>query len=327
MAADQILFSSQEGDVVGTAAGSFDLNTVGEAILRVFNQFLEKAGDDPMSAMVWLMAHGGWAVFFILAFFAGRMLFLGWRQGLYGAKRGFVLLAIDIPRMSEQTVKAVDNMFAHLAGAHSPPTFLEKWWEGKTQDVISLEIVSIEGHIQYLIRTVDKLRDLIEASIYAQYPDAEIAEVEDYVPSAPNAYPNDTHECFAVELEIVKKPDVYPLKTYEEFEHGLTAEFKDPLAVLLEAFSRLGPGEQCWYQIVATPISQKEYVDMAKKVSRARWREVAPPKPPLAERVLNADSCAPPRRRRHGGSAFGEERRKESVRENAHDYAGRTEGH
>jgi hypothetical protein len=287
MAVDQILSAN---DISGGSSGvpGIDPNAILGAISSWFAEFIDQAGNDPMSAMAWLIAHGGWVVFLILGFYAARLLWLESRQGKYVSKLRYILLAVDIPRASEQTVKAVENMFAHLAGTHSPPTFLEKWWDGKVQDCISLEIVSIEGHVQYLVRAIVKHRDLIEASIYAQYPDAEIAEVEDYTTSVPNRYPNDTHECFAVELMTVKKPDVYPLKTYEEFEHGLTAEFKDPLAVLLEGLSRIGPGEQLWYQIIMEPVAQIAFVETAKKeIAKLAGREVLTKKP-LSERALNA---------------------------------------
>ncbi|MEN9557741.1 MAG: hypothetical protein RL141_110 [Candidatus Parcubacteria bacterium] len=232
--------------------------TWGALLLQQLVQF----GDNPLVAMWWLFLHGGWAVLIWALLWGGRAVWLDTRQSKYIAKRKFVLLAIDVPKNTEQTVKAVENMFAHLAGSHSDPSFLEKWIEGKMQDSISCEIVSIEGHIQYLIHTTRKLRDLVEASVYAQYPEAEITEVEDYTHHAPHHFPDGIHDCFAFEFTNARS-DVYPIKTYVDFEHQLTGEFKDPLAVFLEMMGRLGPGEQLWYQIIITAIDQKEYVPKA----------------------------------------------------------------
>jgi hypothetical protein len=211
---------------------------------------LLRMGENPVQAMWFFVVHGGWIVFLWFFGWVAREMFLNWRQHLYAHHRQWILLAIDVPKATEQTVKAVENMFAHMAGIHNPPHFLEKWWDGYTQDTITCEIVSIEGHIQFLIRTVRKMRDLVEASVYAQYPDAEITEVADYTLNVPMQYPDEHYDLFGMEMYPVPgRSDVYPIKTYMDFEHQLTGEFKDPLAVLLEAFARLGPGEQAWYQI------------------------------------------------------------------------------
>jgi len=114
----------------------------------------------------------------------------------------------------------------------------------------------MDGYVQFLIHTAEPFRDLVEASIYAQYPDAEIVEVEDYVNSVPQEYPNDEYNMWATELILVKD-DCYPIRTYLEFEHSLSQDMKDPMAALLEIMSKFNPGEQAWFQIIIVPINQK----------------------------------------------------------------------
>lgn len=254
--------------------------------MTFLQSFVAEVGDNPILAMYGLITKGGWVVLIIIFLLAARSLWLYWRQSKYMVGKKFVLLAVDVPRESEQTVKAVDNMFAHLAGAHSPTTFMEKWYEGKLQDPLSFEIISIEGHVQYLIRCLAPLRDLVEASIYAQYPTAEITQVEDYTLSIPTNYPDEQYELFGTEMIPVVN-DVYPLKTYVDFEHMLTSEFKDPLAAMLEAFSRLGPGEQVWYQLIATPIGQVEFKEKAKREILKLTGQKEPVKQNIAEKALD----------------------------------------
>lgn len=230
---------------------------MGEGFVLDFS-FLQQLNDNPFGAMWFLFTHGGWIVFAILLLWMAREIWIHWRQELYEHKKEWMVLAIYIPRMTEQGPRAVENIFAHLAGAHQPASWTEKWIQGKTQDTLSVEIVSSEGQVQYFIHATRTFRDLIEASIYAQFPDAEIHEVEDYTKKFPKKYPNDEWDLFGTEM-IPVKPDSYPIRTYPEFEDKLSGEFKDPLAVLLENFSRLGPGENAWYQIVLTPIDQKEF--------------------------------------------------------------------
>lgn len=258
-----------------------------EEILTWPALFLELAGDNPFDAMWFLFTHGGW-IFVVYVFLWGFLhLWVEGRQNAFGARKEWMLLAIDIPRMSEQTPRAVENLFSHLAGAHGPNSWKEQWIDGRTQDTITVEIASIDGHVQFLIHTTRGFRDLIEASIYAQYPDAEIVEVEDYATKVPQHYPDEEWDMFGTEM-ITVKPDVYPIRTYPEFEDKMTGEFKDPLAVLLENMSRLGPGEQAWYQIVMTPIDQKDFRTRGELVVKKLKGEKIEAKTGLLEQVVMA---------------------------------------
>lgn len=247
--------------------------------------FLATAGNDPFAAMWFLFTHGGW-IFVAYIFIWGFLeIYLDGKQGAFIAKKEWILLAIDIPHSSEQTPRAVENLFAHLAGAHGSISWTEKWFLGKTQDQIAVEIVSIDGHVQFLMRTTRGFRDLIEGSIYAQYPGAEITEVEDYTLKVPQYYPDREWDVFGMEL-IPVKPDVYPLRTYSEFEDKMTGEFKDPTATLLESMSRLLPGEQAWYQIVLTPIDQKDFRARGEAIVKKLKGEVVPAKVGTIEKVI-----------------------------------------
>lgn len=230
-------------------SGGFDISS-----------FLTSFGDNPFAAMWFLFLHGGFVIFLWLAWHIFTHLWVESRRHKFGMAKQWMVLAIDIPRLTEQTPRAVENIFAHWAGAHGPNSWKEEWIDGRTQDTISIEIVSINGHVQFLVRTTRNFRDLIEASIYAQYPDAEIVEVEDYTKKVPHHFPDKEWDVFGTEMIPPKHGlDLYPLRTYPEFEDKISGELKDPLAVLLENMSRLGPGEQAWYQIVLTPIDQKDF--------------------------------------------------------------------
>ena len=45
---------------------------------------------------------------------------------------------------------------------------------------------------------------------------------------------------------------------YSEFEHNISKDtiLKDPMGTFLESFSRIGPGEQVWFQIILEPIEE-----------------------------------------------------------------------
>ena len=161
----------------------------------------------------YIFSHGGWLIL-ILA-----IVFLIFYIRLYITRKKYIagieqtLLAIDIPKDNEQSLVAVEQIFATLAGIKIKRDLFKKYWLGKIQPWFSLEIISLEGYIQFLIRTPAIYRDLAEAAIYAQYPEAEITEVEDYV----NLIPDDVHEIksefnlWGTEFKLEKKAAI-PLK-------------------------------------------------------------------------------------------------------------------
>ncbi len=222
-----------------------DLTTISEFFSQPFHIFM------------WRMFYTfGWIPISIALLWGFKEVWLFYRKTQWGDTHNFTLLAIDIPRGNEQSPKAVENMFAYLAGAHATLNLIEKYWEGRYQLAFSLEIVSIEGYTQFLIRTPAQSRDLVESAIYAQYPDAEITEVSDYTDSVPSTYPDDEYDVWGAEF-IQKEPSAYPIKTYEDFEHQMgdpKVTYRDSMAALMDLTSSLKRGEQLWYQIILVPI-------------------------------------------------------------------------
>lgn len=248
---------------------------------------LNLAGTDPLTAMWFLFASGGWVVFVPMLIFMGKELYMDSIQTKFAGKLKFKLFRISVPHAHEQTVKAVENMFAQLAGAHSSISALEQYIDGAFQASLSIEIASVEGKISFYIRGVDKIRDLIEAAVYAVYPDAEIVEVSeaDYVKLVPHAFPDPAYDAWGAEL-IPVTADPYPLKTYRDFEDMVSGEFKDPLSATFEVLSRLNKGEHFWYQILLTPTDQSGFRSRAKKVINELKGIKEAPKDSIADLIV-----------------------------------------
>ncbi len=210
------------------------------------------------------------ALFFLSFIFK---IFIHWfwlpaRQAKYLNGIKFILLAIDIPKNNEQSPKAVEQVFATLAGTLSGPNLYEKYWLGNHQLSFSLELVSLEGYIQYIIHTPERYRDVVEAAFFAQYPDAEIIEVPDYTANFPDDFPNETYNLWGTDLKLGNK-NPYPIRTYPRFEHTLSQEIKDPISSLLEVMSHLRRGEFACLQWVITPINDSSWkLECEKEVKK-----------------------------------------------------------
>jgi len=252
---------------------------------EIWQNFTLFISQDPITMSLQLFFSGGWVVFLMVFIRTIYDVWLDARQGQYASKLKFVLLAVDIPKNNEQTPKAVENIFVALAGSQSSGNLIDRFWHGKIQESFSFEVVSLEGYIQFLIRTPVHFRDLVEAAIYAQYPEAEITEVEDYTANYKNLkFPDDKYNLWGTEFVLVKDYP-YPIKTYPEFEHTLTQSFLDPMAGLLEILGRFGPGEQLWLQLVVTPV-KPSWGEKAKKIIKQMKGETYAPPETLADKVV-----------------------------------------
>ena len=207
---------------------------------------------------IWdIMKLWGWAPLPLLLWRPFLFYWRWWRWEEWQFRQKKVLLEIKMPKEVLKPLKSMEQVFSAIWGnVFDPPDWFEYWFEGKDLDTAQLEMVSLAGEPHLFIRCSDFRRNAIEASIYSQYPEAEISIVEDYVKYVSQDIPNKDWEMWGTDYELAKD-EVYPIKTYskffEETESAKEEKRIDPMATLLEGMAKLGPGEQLWIQIAATP--------------------------------------------------------------------------
>ncbi len=243
----------------------------------------------PLYVVAWkIFIYGGWVPTLILFGAAWFVYRRHSKQLEFFKNTAQVCLAVDVPRENVQSLRAAEQMFAALWGILGAGTKWEQNWEGKIQLGYSFELVSLEGSIQYLVRTPVKYRSIVEAAIYGQYPDAEIAEVQDYMATVPqDAWKLDSpYKVWGTQAKFGKH-NAYPIRTYTSFENDMVPDERlvDPLAPLLEAMSRLGPGEMLAIQYVIRPLSD-EWTHSANKVLKKLIGEKPPVKEHLGDKFV-----------------------------------------
>jgi hypothetical protein len=173
-----------------------------------------------------------------------------WVRGI-----NYDLLEIVPPKNIEKSPQPMESFFSGLSGVISTPNQVEEWVKGVVTYKFSLELVSDEGTVHFYIRTPKQFRNLVEAHLYAQYPDVIINEIEDYVAKVPAIIPNSEWELWGTDFELAK-PDPYPIKTYRSFQEDVTGKMIDPLAGLVEVMGKLSMGQKIWFQYVIIPLKE-----------------------------------------------------------------------
>ncbi len=220
-------------------------------------------------------------VVIIVLYFLFRI-YLGIRRSSYNKNLESIVLRVAVSRLNERGPIVAEQIYAALHGIGENYGFLD-WLAGRTNPRISLEIANVKNKIQFFIWAPKRFKNVIESQIYAQYPDVEIQEVEDYSKDVFSSYAGliqseekqesappegstilpveyKTHKPesprFAVTAELrLWDPDVYPVKRYPQFEDKLTRIATEPLAGITATLSKLNAtDEQAWIQITIQPV-------------------------------------------------------------------------
>ncbi|XOB42219.1 MAG: hypothetical protein ACKKMP_02530 [Candidatus Nealsonbacteria bacterium] len=184
-----------------------------------------------------------------------------------------ILMEIKLPKETVKPMRAMEDvMNSFHSSVYHPPDWWEKHIDGQIQTSIAFEIVSLGGDIHFYIRCHEGYRDAVEASLYAQYPEAEITTAEDYTKAVPQDIPNDNWNMWATDYKVLQA-DYYPIATYKQFEterEVLEEKRIDPVATLLEGLSKVKPGEQFWIQMACSPMSEGPAIAWRKEAEAER---------------------------------------------------------
>jgi len=191
----------------------------------------------------------------------------------FGKEQNWTLLEIILPPEVEKTPKAMENVLSGLHGAWKGIDFRDKW-QGKSADIFSLEMAGVDGELHFYVRCQTMQRNFVEGKIYAQYPNAEIYEVEDYtIKAVPPDIPNKDYNVWGADY-ILNKDWPYPILTHVDFEDPEEERRMDPLSQFAEMVSKMQEGEHMWLQLVIAPAvteagsKAKEAID--KEVGRGQ---------------------------------------------------------
>jgi len=182
----------------------------------------------------------------------------------------WILLEVKIPREMRKSPRAMELILNGLYSTSGASNFMKKYWLGTVIQWISLEVASIGGEIHFFIRVQKKHKNITEAQIYGQYPEAEIVEVDDYANFSLTDEFLDGWQTWGTE-PVLTNPDPYPIRTYIDYgldKAGVKEEEKiDPMTSFVEYMGSIQPGHQVWVQILLRAVKNESgnWQDEGKK--------------------------------------------------------------
>jgi hypothetical protein len=196
--------------------------------------------------------------------------FIRFQQYRVRLRQKWVVLAVRVPKENELGPIAAEQI---LTTFHSIDQDFGFWdyIQGLMPEQISLEIANIQNVISFYVVCPQRLRNLVEGQVYAQYPGVEIERVEDYADpryakvrqarqgSSVVEESRYAHFENGVGLEMeLEGPDFDPIKRYPQFEDRIARVYVDPMAGITSSLSKLNnPNDQVWLQLVLRPLPDK----------------------------------------------------------------------
>lgn len=179
----------------------------------------------------------------------------------FAANNGRTTLRIHLPQEVFKSPEAMEAVLSQMHQTNGPDNLYQTYVDGKCPLTASFELVSIGGEVRFYMNVpTKKVKNSLEAALYAQYPGIEVTEEEvDYTSEI--RWDTEKYEYFA--FHMGKKDDqVLPIKTY--IDYGLDKIAKEeekfePMAAMLEAIGKIQSHERIWIQILATPHIKKNF--------------------------------------------------------------------
>jgi len=167
--------------------------------------------------------------------------------------KDWITLQVKINREILQTPKAIEQVFN---GFH----VIEKGH-------ICLGLVGMKRELYFIIRAPKGYKNLVESQFYAQYPEIEIKEIDDYLLRLPAHLPNKDFDLWGTEI-VLEKENYYPIKTYSYFEELKEEKRIDPISSFAESIAKLQKSEWFILEILIRPLSDKDeekFINEGKK--------------------------------------------------------------
>ncbi len=163
----------------------------------------------------------------------------------------YAILEVKLPKEIFKSPFAMET-FVNALHNTSDGSKYAQYWKGEKRPSYSLELISIEGIVKFMIWTEDRRKAGVMSALYSQFPGIEVHEVEDYTKGI--QFDPTTEKMWGGEFKFTKKDDEpYPIKTY--IDYGLDKDPKeeykvDPLVPFIEFLGNLGFNQQVWIQFV-----------------------------------------------------------------------------
>lgn len=189
---------------------------------------------------------------------------------------GRVTLRIKPPQDVFKSPEAMESVFAQIYNSYARDNLVQTYIDGKRPLTYSFELANVGGEVRMYVNVPrKKIKNAVEAQLYAQYPGIEVIEEPiDYTAEVRNDL--DKHDFMGFHF-VKKENEVVPIKTYIDFGHDRMPKEEEkfePMAPLLEHIGKCKPHERIWIQFLCTPHVKQDFKN-GQLQARGTWEKAA----------------------------------------------------
>lgn len=257
------------------------------ALLNLYLGFLAQTFFAYFANLLNVLGAGGWLIILVMA---GAILYKAYMDSIctkYILAMKWTFLRIRVPEENVRNPRSMEEAFNAMHGIEKKPDLLEIYLDGYVQTWVSLELRGTHEGVSFIMRVPTGNVPLVQSALYAQYPEAEIEEVSDYMTNYPIDRIGKDFDLWSTEFTL-REPDAYPIKTYVDFEDEFAEEsrYVDSIASVTEVLGNVKPGEELWIQLLARPAILADWKKEGKELALKLAGRETPKKKTLMDQAF-----------------------------------------
>ena len=200
---------------------------------------------------------GGWLII-------AAVLYSKWRTdrklddviGGWLSKQDYLIVQLFPPAINERSMAEMENLYINLASIFRNITKKDMHLEGKTLEAYSFEIHSRGGQVSFYVRLNRNYLPLLRSSLAAHYPGSEVIEVPDPLQTWPREWKGQAGpytKMSSMDIVFGSKSDLYPLKSWQDFQREDNTPLTDPVSTLITALESIEPQDYAIVQYILKP--------------------------------------------------------------------------
>jgi hypothetical protein len=224
-----------------------------------------------LSGIFWVVVLGGAFAYVskIMEWREGR--FLDNKIGGWMSKLDMMTIQIFPPIENTRSLSEMENFFVNIATIFSGKSKKDIYLDGKYYENYTFEIHSRGGQIGFFVHLNRNYLATLRSSLTAHYPGTGIIECPDPFQNWPKEWTGQMgqfKDMYGTDISMAAS-DLFPLKSWKDFQKGTEAPITDPITVLISSLEDIDPGDYIILQFVLRPYSAYLPGEKAGK----RWQE------------------------------------------------------